>query len=38
MKEMYKKEEDKRNGDVPKDGQGPDEGKTQFVREDAHKK
>ena len=38
MKEMYKKEEDKRNGDVPKDGQGPDEGKNQFVREVAHKK
>lgn len=35
---MYKKEEDKRNGDVPKDGQGPDEGKNQFVREVAHKK
>lgn len=38
MKEMYKKEEYKRNGDVPKDGQGPDEGKNQFVREVAHKK
>ena len=38
MKEMYKKEEDKRNGDVPKDGQGPNEGKNQFVREVAHKK
>ena len=38
MKEMYKKEEDKRNGDVPKDGQGPDEGKNQFVREVVHKK
>ena len=35
---MYKKEEYKRNGDVPKDGQGPDEGKNQFVREVAHKK
>ena len=38
MKEMYKKEEDKRSGDVPKDGQGPNEGKNQFVREVAHKK
>ena len=35
---MYKKEEDKRSGDVPKDGQGPNEGKNQFVREVAHKK
>ena len=38
MKEMYKKEEDTRSGDVPKDGQGPNEGKNQFVREVAHKK
>ena len=38
MKEMYKKEEDKRSGDIPKDGQGPNEGKNQFVREVAHKK
>lgn len=35
---MYKKEEDKRSGDIPKDGQGPNEGKNQFVREVAHKK
>ena len=38
MKEMYKKEEDKRSGDIPKDGQGTNEGKNQFVREVAHKK